>query len=224
MTMNIIDLEHRCDSQYMRVGDVEPDIADDGSLKIYNGDNHEFWKNWCMVSTQVILNEGQLTAVLCSWNCRHSLGQFWRFYWLGTRRTWKSLSEAQRLRILDARSKHAPKWAKVPGKLERDIIRGRELYRVEMDEQGAIFAYKILRQDERGFSSPLKKTFWDHGELEADVLPTRENESGIYCVKSRKSQVLSGYKGRMVKIVLSGQIVEGETGFRAQHAQIVEVL
>lgn len=133
--------------------------------------------------------------------------------------------------ILDAYEEdHVPNWVDRPGKLERDYIRGKELSRVEMDEQGTIYAYKYLRLEDGVFHSlatVAKDAAWNGNELESDREPTPENSHGIYCLKNRKNHALDIYAGadrHKVRLALSGTVIEGEYGYRAQHAQIVEVL
>jgi len=229
--MNITESPHVFDDYFLRTGDVEP-VLDGAMLTIYNS-RHGSGNKFTSVTNLVAYNNEHLTSILCAWTCRHSGSQFWRHYRDGERVMWKSLTEAERMLILDAFGEpHVPGWVKAPGKLERDYIRGRELYRAEQDEQGTLYGYKYLRlsADDGRLHSPAnvsKNAAWENLELSADREPTAENTHGIYCMKSRKSPQLNAFAQRdcyMVRLALSGTIVEGETGFRAQHAQIVEVL
>jgi len=228
--MQIINSSYIFTEYFLRTGDIEP-VLDGKKLTIYNS-TYGRGNKFTGVTNIVAYTDDNLTSILCAWHCRHGGSQFWRHYRNDERVTWKSLTEAERMLILDAFGEpHVPGWANLPGKLERDYIRGRELFRAEMDEQGTLYGYKYLRLDEDGlYHSPAtvaKNAAWENLELTADREPTAKNTHGIYCTKSRKSPALGGFAKQdchMVKLILSGTIVEGETGFRAQHAQIVEVL
>jgi len=230
--MNIIQSEHAADNYYLRTGDVEPEIRNDGkSLEIYNGDNQKSGNKWCNVKNIVVYNDDHLTSVLCSWTCRHSGSQFWRHYRDGVRVNWKSLNDSEKMTILDAYAEdHVPAWANQPGKLKRDYLKPRELQRLEMDEQGTIYGYKYLRTDGTNFYSIAKISHgvqWIGNELTADQEPSEDNTHGIYAMKSRKSPTLNQYRSDnrvLVRLALSGTVVEANEGVRAGHAIIVEVL
>ena len=227
--MNIIESEHEADSYYLRTGDVEPDLRENG-LEIYNGNNHKSGNKWCKVENIIIHNDDRLTSVLCTWTCRHSGGQFWRHYVDGQRKNWKQLNDSDRMMILDGYDELAPCWANVPGKLTRDYLKPNELRKLEIDEQGTIYGYKYLRLEDGNFysiASVSKGVEWPDMEIEADRIPAEDNTNGIYAMKSAKNPGLNGYykTGRvLVRLALSGVVVEANEGMRAQHAQIVEVL
>lgn len=61
----------------------------------------------------------------------------------------------------------------------------------------------------------------------SDRIPTMTNKSGIYAAKTPDSPVLSQYREPdtiLVKLRLSGRIVEAEYGYRAHRADILEII
>ncbi len=159
------------------------------------------------------------------WQHYHHTGSGWR------RVTWKALDDGERMSILDAWiGETIPGWVNCPGKLTRDYLKRGELRQLEMDEQGTIYGYKYLLYDLDGslFRSPQRPdAIWHNGELTADHVPTEDNTHGIYAMKTRKNKTLYSFAGsdrRLVRLALSGTVVEANEGLRAEHAQIVEVL
>jgi len=228
--MNTQESNYVFTDYFLRTGDVEP-VMDGDNLTIYNSKNGSGNK-FTSVSNIIAVNTDHLTSVLCAWHCRHSGSQFWRHYRDGERVNWKQLDDGERMLILDAFAEpHIPGWAKLPGKLTRDYLKPNELQRLEIDEQGTIYGYKYLKWglDEAFHSiAPIADyATWYDNELEADVIPTEENNHGIYAMKSRKNPILYEYMDKyrkLVKLALSGIIIEANEGLRAQHAQIVEIL
>lgn len=98
----------------------------------------------------------------------------------------------------------------------------------EQDEQGTMYGYKVLhREGFGGFTSPRFHAFWHNGELTADRVPSENSMHGIHHTKRRNHSELGQYTWSndaiLVRCALSGTIVETEQGFRAEHAQIIEV-
>jgi hypothetical protein len=59
----------------------------------------------------------------------------------------------------------------------------------------------------------------------SDRVPTLNNKSGIYAAKKKNSPILRDYAaaGTLAKVELSGRVIEGEYGYRAQYCRILEV-
>lgn len=104
----------------------------------------------------------------------------------------------------------------------------------EVDEQGTYYGYKVLVWSDSHFISPVMEAHWDlQGFICADGVPNEENKKGIHCLKVPFHNEILGYyyhvcnknieQPCIVKCALSGTIVEGEIGFRAQQAQIISV-
>ena len=115
----------------------------------------------------------------------------------------------------------------------RTYIEPRNLYQEpERDEQGVFYAYKVLNFRDGNLYSPLRASEWSReGVLESDREPHKNNSNGIYFCKTQEDDELRtielyyGYRytAITVKCALSGIVIEGETGFRSQYAQIVAV-
>jgi hypothetical protein len=58
----------------------------------------------------------------------------------------------------------------------------------------------------------------------SDRVPTLKNDSGIYAAKTPDSPLLDGYGGVLAKVELSGRVIEGEYGYRAQFCRVIEIL
>jgi hypothetical protein len=59
----------------------------------------------------------------------------------------------------------------------------------------------------------------------ADRVPTLKNKSGIYAAKTINSHILDPYNHEgavLAKVELSGRVVEGDYGYRAQYCRILE--
>ena len=92
-------------------------------------------------------------------------------------------------------------------------------------------AYKTLLIARHGdgsivrVTSPSSLAPWTHDgstwTIDADQEPAADNTNGIYVCYS-KAEVRK-YHGTLCKVVLSGTIVEGETGARGQKARLLEV-
>lgn len=109
----------------------------------------------------------------------------------------------------------------------------------EQDEQGTYYGYKILVFCTCGCGdiiSPRYPAHWKNGELQADREPNERTQMGIHFTKRPDNPCLQDYLGvdpfgiffgkgqsLLVHCALSGTIVETEQGFRAEHAQIIEV-
>lgn len=226
--MYILEEKKKITSDYLWRGAVEP-ILDEFGLHIYTGRDYG---TGC--GSHVILNDSDLTCVLVGYwyplkKKRYAGGQFYRHYKYAVRTDWKKLSEEDKLRILD---QPLPDWARVPGKLKRDYLKPHFHQKVEVDNAGNIIAYKYLEWDEPNgaFKSFGWITFaiWSDHSLTADEIPAEENTHGIYCAKTPNSPILARYakyeRARLVKLMLSGVVVEYDHGYRAEHADILEVL
>lgn len=105
----------------------------------------------------------------------------------------------------------------------------RQYQEPERDEHGVFYAYKILVCHNRELFSPLRYSKWSrNGFLESDREPHENNLNGIYFCKREYDEELfhvsvCAYNKLLVKCSLSGTVIEGETGFRSQYAQIVAV-
>lgn len=118
-------------------------------------------------------------------------------------------------------------------------------------EGETIVGYKWLIYDvvNECYVSNWDSAIWENNSLIADKLPTEDNRNGIYSAKNSTSKILHGYFGslnddnsietffcifdgcfkspmefevRLVKLYLSGTIIESEYGYRAECADIVE--
>lgn len=107
----------------------------------------------------------------------------------------------------------------------------------ETNADGAIIAYrKVVKTDHGDFFSVsygakghnsvtgLPRGWYQDGWNTSDRIPTVKNTSGIYAVKTSDNPELENYPGVLVKVELSGRVIESETGYRAQHCRVVEVL
>lgn len=96
----------------------------------------------------------------------------------------------------------------------------------EIDNAGNIIAYKWLHKSFSGnYFSQTKRTQWVDNKLVADEAPTASNKTGIYCSRHAKSQSCKSHDGDkhavLVKLMLVGEVVEHEFGFRAEEAWIL---
>lgn len=73
--------------------------------------------------------------------------------------------------------------------------------------------------------SPQAITYWQNDgatwTLDAQEEPTKGNTSGIYI--TTKTTEARKYRGTLCKIILSGIVIEHETGARGQRARLLEV-
>lgn len=110
------------DGTYFGTFSAEPDINEDGSLTIYNGQGtrRSSWGAPGVTST-VVLDECDLVAIHVGFHHKHGGGQFWRYYTTDGETTrqiyWRQIPDEARQRIIDAAKTKAPSWAKAPGKL-----------------------------------------------------------------------------------------------------------
>lgn len=210
-------------------GLIEPYI-EDGKLVLHSARDSD-----CGYSAQAILNDEDLTCVLVGYwfrikKNRNGGGCFYRHYKNGVQVVWKSLDESDRLRILD---QQLPPWARTPGKLKRDYWKPHQHSKVEKDNGGNIIAYKYLVWDEekqifKSFSHYAKVKDWVGNSMWADEPPHEGNTNGVYCAKTPNSPILVSYSKhadvKLVKLLLSGVVLEYTHGYRAEHADILEVL
>lgn len=113
----------------------------------------------------------------------------------------------------------------------------------ECEDEGTVTAYRYLDvMRDKGtveFSSGtmgiIRKNHilnrsaasWRGAMNVADRIPTMKNKSGIYAAKTPDSPILRAYREPdtvLVKLRLSGRIIEADYGYRAQKAEIVEIL
>lgn len=97
-----------------------------------------------------------------------------------------------------------------------------------------LVGYKVLFKRGDSLYSPTSQYNcerygkWVDGFLEADRIPADDNTNGIYAAKWPDSPELSSLKLNphtvLVKLALSGRVIECEFGFRAQYADIIEVV
>lgn len=105
----------------------------------------------------------------------------------------------------------------------------KEYQEPERDEQGVFYGYKVLIYTTRDLWSPIRTTRWSQdGNLKSDYIPTEQNSSGIYFCKTENNMELMHIAryhrcAFFVKCALSGVVIEGETGFRSQYAQIIAI-
>jgi hypothetical protein len=226
--MYILEEEKKITYDFLDRGDVEP-VMDEFGLHIWSG---RYYGTGC--GSQIILNDSDLTTILIGYwylvkKKKRFGGQFYRHYKHAVRIDWKKLDEEDKLRILD---QPIPEWARLPGKLKRDYLRPHFHSRVERDNAGNIIAYKYLVWDEteqvfKSFAYHYRDVIWIDNSLTADSVPTEENSHGIYCAKTPNNPVLRSYarhRGvKLVRLLLSGVVVEYDHGYRAEHADILEV-
>jgi hypothetical protein len=124
--LEIITSTNVPDGTYFRVASAEPDLKE-SMLTVYDGQGSRR-SSWGApgVTSTVLLNADDLTAVHIGFHHKHGGGQFYRYYrfdgmaWQVI--TWAKLSDEDRVRVLDACERRAPHWAKVPGKLRQNYI------------------------------------------------------------------------------------------------------
>ena len=227
--MYIIEEQKTITVDYLERADVEP-VLDEFGLHIYSGREYG---TGC--GSHVVLNASDLTTILVGYwyplkKKQYAGGQFYRHYKLGVRVMWRQLSEEDKLRILD---QILPAWAHQPGKLKRDYLKPHFHKKVELDNAGNIIAYKYLVRDPeqqifRSFSYHAQNKDWTDNCMTADEVPAELNTNGIYCAKTQNSPILSNYARypnvKLVRLMLSGVVIEYDHGYRAEHADILEVL
>lgn len=231
--MKIVNLNTSHGGNWINASETKPEILDGGATLGIENASWSISGGRAEINTIVAVNTGSLTSVLVGYRYGGKYrggSQYWQHFRDGRRVTWKALDDGERMLILDAYySDLIPYWANVPGKLVRDYLKRGELRTLEIDEQGTCYGYKYLTVNGWGqYTSPqFPNVVWHNNELEADAEPSENNSHGIYAMKSRKSKTLYRYAGEgrvLVRLALSGTVVEANEGLRAQHAQIVEVL
>jgi hypothetical protein len=223
--MNIIEDERPSNNIDLSRKGMQPELKEDG-LHIYKARDYD-----AGYDSHIILNEDDLTTILTGFwfmikRKQWGGGHFYRHYKNSVQVDWQHLDDNDKLRILDM---ELPKWAKRPGKLKKDRAAPRFHRKVETDNAGNIIAYKYLIQEQDGFHSFHGLTLWADDSLTADAMPTEDNTNGIYCAKTHDSPILTRYsKGRsyvrLVKLLLSGVVLEFSHGYRAERADVLEVL
>jgi hypothetical protein len=207
---------------------MNPVMMDDG-LHIYKGRDYD-----AGFESHIVLNENDLTSILIGYwfaikRKQWGGGHYYRHYKNCVKTDWRHLSDDDKLRILDIPLPFS--WAKAPGKLERDRNPPRYHRKVERDNAGNIIAYKWLVWDEvrQLFVSKWYHIVdWIDNSMTADQLPTEENSHGVYCAKTPDNPILERYSERpdvrLVRLLLSGVVLEFDHGYRAEQADIIEVM
>ena len=91
-------------------------------------------------------------------------------------------------------------------------------------ENGNLVGYKYLSPVGDILYSPLYNVRWTDFKLSANRIPDMDNESGIYCAKKPYCKSLKFYAEPthvLVKMYLTGKIVEHDNGFRAEKAEVI---
>lgn len=106
--------------------------------------------------------------------------------------------------------------------------RMKPLTQAEIDSGIAYKTLLIARHDDGTIArvtSPSSLAPWTHDgstwTIDADQEPAADNKHGIY-VTYNKAEARK-YIGTLCKVILSGTIIEGETGARGQKARLLEV-
>ena len=102
--------------------------------------------------------------------------------------------------------------------------------RLTKDERENCIGYKslLIAKDRQGsiarVTSPSTLTPWEFDgstwALRGHSIPTEDNRAGVY-VTFRASEARK-YYGSLCKVVLSGQVVVGESGARGEFARLLE--
>jgi len=164
-------MEHRTenrvpDSTYFTVKNVEPDVQD-GAVVFYEGEGTR--RSWGrpQANVTVLIDDCDLLAALVGFSHKHGGGQFYRYYVPGTggaptRKTWRSLTEDERVMVRAAYDERAPHWASSPGKLEPERKR---------PSNSKFTAFKVLRQtSDTTFLSLWNDTGWELGKRNAEAV------------------------------------------------------
>jgi len=98
----------------------------------------------------------------------------------------------------------------------------------EYNSDGTIIAYRWFRRDSHGnLYSVTRNDKYEGGWLTADRVPTMKNSNGVYAAKTPNSPVLDEYNNSgnvLCRVELGGKYIEGETGYRAQHCRVIEII
>ena len=117
--------------------------------------------------------------------------------------------------------------------LIQDVLLHKDkLQPIEYAEDGSIIGYKWLEPRWLGgYKSPIQGDRWESKSgkhwLISSRMPTMYNNLGIYAFRSLYSSHLHDFEKRgrvLVKVKLSGIVVEHTEGFRAQEAEILQVI
>lgn len=103
--------------------------------------------------------------------------------------------------------------------------------RLTQEERAAGIGLKclILAKDNSGkvarVMSPQACTYWEHDgstwTLKAQNEPAEDNTAGVYV--TYKTTEARKYRGALCKVILSGVVIEHETGARGQVARLLEI-
>lgn len=99
----------------------------------------------------------------------------------------------------------------------------------EEREAGIYLKSLIIAKDNQGniarVMSPQACTLWVNDGaswiLDAQIEPSENNTSGIYA--TIKASEARKYLGTLCKVILSGTVIEHETGARGQRARLLEI-
>lgn len=136
------------DDTYFRTEDAEPTIMQDGSITVYHGrGTRRGWGEPGITST-VIVDEDDFTAIHVGFYHKHGGGQFWRYYMTDGTTTnqvnWQQLPDELRTKVLAGYDALAPKWAKTPGKLrgeyKKPSLKTRRAYKLVQLIDGRLYS------------------------------------------------------------------------------------
>ncbi len=196
MTIQIKESDYCPDDTYFRTGDVAPEINEDGSLTIFNGQGTSrlSWGRPGVTST-VVYQDEHLSAIHIGFHHKHGGGQFWRYYTNGDsqakRVTWGRIADEQRELILSGYEEVAPDWAKVPGKLRKN-------YKVSNPKANAFIGYKVMAVQDDGTLTSLYDPTVIYQLGKTNVEQSRPDHNGGFYV-APTPDVLSDYNdGKVV--------------------------
>jgi hypothetical protein len=240
--MNIKKVNYNGSGKWITAGETKPE-RDGDTLLIKNA----LWKtnnSKAEIESIIVYNSDNLASIVVGYRyCGKYRGgsQYWQYYryndidqnW--NRVFWKQLDDNDRLKILDALQIDCmPNWINIPGKITTEYVNNpnNPHAKIEMDNAGTIIAYKYLHYDENNkqFNSPITSygAIWKNNSITADQIPSDDNTNGIYAAKTYNSPILQDYSRhcnvKLVKLLLSGRVIEFRFGYRAEHADILEVL
>lgn len=185
------------DSTYFTITNrgVEPDINDDGSLTIYNGQGSR--RSWGapQVTSTVVYQDEHIVAVHVGFSHKHKGGQGWRYYDNGDGQarqiTWAKIPDETREIILEAYEEVAPGWAKAPGKLRKD-------YKSQNPKANAFTGYKIMAINEDGELTSLYAPNLIYKIGKTNVEQARPNHNGGYYVHLDSDEIKEKYLNGML--------------------------
>ena len=103
----------------------------------------------------------------------------------------------------------------------------------EIDVSGIVIAYRYFDRLPDGTLTSIGKGLtvdggtYPGGFKRSDRVPTLRNTNGIYAAKTPDSPILDDFRGYgdvLAKVKLSGRIIEGEYGYRAQYCEVIKIL